>query len=366
MKYAFFVVVLANVILFLWEFQHGGFQHETDYSRQASNKQILLLSEWLQQEAANKEAVADVIVAEPETVIESSATDQQPKDSDTAIVVAQKVNEPGVETEQSELVIADQEQSAEPGILDDEEVVAVNDESKSLEAKEASTSEEQKTEPEATLVVEQEPETQKVKTALPELVVADKGKSAESGISNKDGLVDQLKTAAKVDEREAALQSHEDVQSTSKVVEPELPAKVEVCYEVGPFSDQKQLQKWLASEGIKDKPESFYKEEPFVSSYLVYYPASETMAESKRNVTMLQNKGIEELWLFKKGEMMGAISLGLFKEKPHAEKLFQKLLNKGINVKITERFKSEQRLYTKVRQAVAGTANSAVGISECQ
>lgn len=311
MKYAFFVVVLANVILFFWEFQHGGFQHETDYSRQASDKQILLLSEWLDQQETEK-----LRVAENAAVIESPENPEQVQVSEGQV--------PEPQTAVTEIAELDTVDTAAGG------------------------------------------QVQQIEKQATEIVIAEPVDETASGIPNEEEQMEVSESSTSDNGIVLASLAQGETKEAASEIESEQAPEIEECYEVGPFSNEQQLKKWLASQEIEGQPETFSREEQVVSTYLVFYPASETMAESKRNVTMLQNKGIEELWLFKKGEMMGAISLGLFKEKPRAVKLFQKMRSKGINVNITERFKSEQRLYAKVRQAIADRTNSVVGIGKCQ
>lgn len=314
MKYAFFVVVLANVILFLWELQHGGFQHETDYSRQTSNKQILLLSEWLEQRETEK-----LQVAENAAVIEP--------------------------LEEVEEVQVSEEQTPEPETVVTEVVEVDTDDTVDAAAGE---------------------QVQQIEKETTEIVIAELVEETESGIPNEEEQMGESESSTSDGGIVGAPQAQGETKEVSSELESEQTPEIEECHEIGPFSNEQQMKEWLASQGIEGQPETFSREEQVVSTYLVYYPAAETMAESQRNVAMLQNKGIEELWLITKGKMKGVISLGLFKEKPRAEKLFLSMLNKGINVKVTERYKSEQRLYAKVKQVFVGEDQSIVSVGECQ
>ncbi len=45
MKILFFLAVLANVVLFMWEFKHGAFEREVKTSPQPLRERIVLVSE---------------------------------------------------------------------------------------------------------------------------------------------------------------------------------------------------------------------------------------------------------------------------------------------------------------------------------
>lgn len=363
MKYAFFAVVLANIILFLWEFQHGAFQPETDYSSQAKNKQILLLNEWRQQEAAKKAAIADAVAVAPETAIDTAEADKQPQEPDAEVIAEAKIDETVADNAPQDLIVAEAALQTEPDNVAGEELAAAGDESGAEETEELAVAEQPVSNNESTPAAELRSKAQTGISTESEEIAADPEKTDEPDVSTKSEKVDEPVVAENL--VKSGPESEDALPSKSEI-ETEKPSNIEVCYEVGPFSSRKQLQQWLESQGIKDRPEIFNKEAQVVSSYLVYYPAADTFEESQRNVEMLKSKGVEEYWLFKQGDMVGAISVGLFREKPHAEKLFRKLNDDGINVKITKRFKSEQVLYVKVGQSIANTANTAIGIVECR
>ena len=55
------------------------------------------------------------------------------------------------------------------------------------------------------------------------------------------------------------------------------------------------------------------------------------------NRQMLMNKGVYENWLFDRGPLVGAISLGLYKTQGEAEKALLGYKEKGINAKVRPR-----------------------------
>mgnify|MGYP000529986620 FL=1 len=121
------------------------------------------------------------------------------------------------------------------------------------------------------------------------------------------------------------------------------------CYQVGPFLNEKLLDEWLASNDIDvnllTKVNEMKKK---VTGYLVYYPQADTYEQSKKNVQMLESKGFTEFWLFRKGELKGNISLGLFSEKNRAVSLQESLLKAGVNVKIMPRYRAESMWYVNI------------------
>ena len=124
---------------------------------------------------------------------------------------------------------------------------------------------------------------------------------------------------------------------------PELPVlEKRICYQIGPFANNDAIEAWANLNSIKPEMLKIVKKDrQVVSSHLVYYPAAKQYQQSKKNVGMLKGKGITDLWLFRKGEMRGAISLGLFVKESRALSLKRNLLKKGINVDVLQRYKTE-------------------------
>jgi len=132
-------------------------------------------------------------------------------------------------------------------------------------------------------------------------------------------------------------------------VEQAVPDNINYCYHVGPFANHNALNRWRKLNEIdKDAVSRFNKEHDVVSSYLVYYPAAETFAQSRKNVQLLKQKGITDYFLFRKGEIKGAISVGLFIKKSRALSLQEKLVKQGLTIEIKERYKKDQLLYAEI------------------
>jgi hypothetical protein len=61
------------------------------------------------------------------------------------------------------------------------------------------------------------------------------------------------------------------------------------------------------------------------------------MDTAKSNRKMLLEKGVTDLWLFDKGPLQGAISLGLFKTRNRAEQAQKKFTELGIITEVVPR-----------------------------
>lgn len=74
-----------------------------------------------------------------------------------------------------------------------------------------------------------------------------------------------------------------------------------------------------------------------VAGYWVIYPKARTREGALANRQMLMNRGIYESWLFDRGPLEGAISLGLYKSQDEAEAAVQGLRNRGVATKVRPR-----------------------------
>ncbi len=156
-------------------------------------------------------------------------------------------------------------------------------------------------------------------------------------------LIKEVKTVSKVVanndlppvpivEKSPELPAEEDRSQEVKVVnQSSVPA---ICYLVAPFKNEK-----LALD-FQKKSEAFFQSKIVERSavenrgYWALYPAALDMKQAKANVRLLKEKGADELWLFRKGEHRGAISLGLFKNRQRAEKIKEKFSTKGLEIEV--------------------------------
>jgi len=92
-------------------------------------------------------------------------------------------------------------------------------------------------------------------------------------------------------------------------------------------------------------------EQHIPSTYLVFIPAAKDFHTAQATEQQLKAKGITNLWLFRKGPMKNAISLGLFVKKQRAENLARQLKQKQIKVEIQTRYKTIKRWRIDAQQA---------------
>ena len=122
-----------------------------------------------------------------------------------------------------------------------------------------------------------------------------------------------------------------------------------VCFEVGPFDNKDQFLEWNVKNLIKAKNISFYlKGVEIVSGYLVYYPAAKTTQQAEENVAVLESKGVDNLWLFKFGDMKGAISLGFYDTEIRAKKIRKALEKSGVDAKIKTHSKVKNHTFAQI------------------
>lgn len=109
-----------------------------------------------------------------------------------------------------------------------------------------------------------------------------------------------------------------------------------LCYKIGPRQSRSPLRalaKGLNKRGYESEIASEILD--VQTGYMVYFPAAENYLDSRKNMKLLRNKGVKDLWLFEKGESRGIISLGRFKVRGRAVTMKKQLDEKGINTIIT-------------------------------
>ena len=370
MKFLFVFSLLLNIIFFLWEFNTGGFNSklESEQFVSATEKQILLLSE-LPKINTEINAVASNTdyIAQPENALEGS------DNSEAGLIAALEPNEQAIEEEVSVVVASSTDDIAEPvsalegsdnseadliaalepneQVIDKEVKVVVA--SSTVDIAEPENALERDDNSEAALVVAQEPNKQPVQRVAEEIKVADLNVlKIENNQSTQEEIViepnAQLEIAEKKDEvidKPVIEGEMKDGDFDSNLLE----QKKSYCYQVGPFNGKAELTAWQSLNKLESASiHTFNKKLQIVSGYLVYYPAADDFSGSKKNARMLARKGITDLWLFRKGELKGVISLGLFVQEKRALSLQKELVNKGISVEIMQRSKVEKALFADI------------------
>lgn len=123
-----------------------------------------------------------------------------------------------------------------------------------------------------------------------------------------------------------------------------------ICYEAGPFADDDEYAAWRSQSNVAESViHSVSRDEEAIGSYLVYYPAAKTLAESEANLKMLKDQGINDILLFKSGEDKGQISIGVFKNENRALLQKSRMLAKGIKVEVKAKYKTKTQKYARFK-----------------
>ncbi len=118
------------------------------------------------------------------------------------------------------------------------------------------------------------------------------------------------------------------------------------CFEIGPFAGEKSYQNAIKLlSNVNGEIKTITREEQIAGHYMVYYPAAETQAQSKANLQMLEDRGYHDLWLLEKGEDQGRISLGVFDTEEGALAMKNRMLAQGLKVEVKIRYKTKSQKY---------------------
>ncbi|MDF9393415.1 MULTISPECIES: hypothetical protein [Methylococcus] len=128
--------------------------------------------------------------------------------------------------------------------------------------------------------------------------------------------------------------------------ESELPSAEGSCYRIGPFAEAAEARRVLAlvKEWI-DRANVTSESSESLDGYWLLYPKAENMDEAKGNRKMLMDKGIKDVWLIDKGEMAGAISLGIFKTREEAETEVVRLSKLNVRTQIRPRITPSETVW---------------------
>lgn len=109
-----------------------------------------------------------------------------------------------------------------------------------------------------------------------------------------------------------------------------------LCYQVGPFKNMGDLRIWTRANKIKENTFSHInKGQQKGSKYLVYLPAADSPEQTKKDIDDLKQRAITDYFLFRKGDLKGAISLGVFVKEKRAKLQQSQFRDKGLELKIT-------------------------------
>jgi hypothetical protein len=126
-------------------------------------------------------------------------------------------------------------------------------------------------------------------------------------------------------------------------------AKTFYCYQVGGFADKAAVIHWAQQQALDETSLQLKETPPVIADYLVNYPAAATLADSKKNMAVLTTHGINDFFMINQGEFKGTISLGVFKNEARAIKAQQILIQKGINAKVSKRYKTAATVSAQIK-----------------
>lgn len=334
MKILFFIALLANVVFFLWEANLGVSNPQIDSGTLDNQpKQILLLSEIVQNEkeksviVAVKQTEKKAEATAPESISEvstgSEAVSDETQNQHTAeelILVAESKNSSAGDKENQQLQFSDNTLNVNKVAQNKQIEMAVL-----------------KSESEGNSLVKNDSANNQIKSLL------------VNENTSQSHVDKQVKIDNTVEDAKKAEILPSDSADKKQLITEQTKQNETVCYQVGPFINRHMLNRWSRLNKINSQSiQQVKKDIKIVSSYLVYYPAAETYAQSKANVLMLKNKGIKDLWLFRKGKLKGTISLGLFVKKSRAVSLKRALLKSDLDVEIMQRYKTESVVFAQV------------------
>lgn len=138
------------------------------------------------------------------------------------------------------------------------------------------------------------------------------------------------------DEISAEIDSVEPTESDGEEKPPLEQETANRCIKLGPFSDEVQafdLISLLSEAGHQaDIDETVNRRE---SGFWVLIPAKKTASGAL--LDGLRKAGISDVWRFAKGDLEGAISLGLYSDRASAAERIEQLADKGFNATVAPR-----------------------------
>lgn len=116
------------------------------------------------------------------------------------------------------------------------------------------------------------------------------------------------------------------------------PEKPVDCFAIGPSQTKEEAEGFLEllkSHAPKAAVETRLGDVP--DRWWVLFPKAVSPEAGRDNRRMLAEKGVVDTWLFDKGPLQGAISLGLFKTKEEAEAARKSFMDKNIMAEVVPR-----------------------------
>lgn len=127
------------------------------------------------------------------------------------------------------------------------------------------------------------------------------------------------------------------------------PEKPVDCFEIGPVQTHEEAEGFL--ELLKShapKAEVVGKPGDVPDRWWVLFPKAASLEAGRENRRMLAEKGVVDTWLFDKGPLQGAISLGLFKTREEAEAARKAFMDKNIVAEVVPRLVRGKVYWVKI------------------
>ena len=122
------------------------------------------------------------------------------------------------------------------------------------------------------------------------------------------------------------------------------------CHLFGPIDGEAQANKAMGElkPQLTGEVDVVRRPAETIGGYWVLYPKAENLDAAKINRRMLMDKGIRDIWLFDKGELAGAISLGLYHSQQRAEAAQKKFFEQNLKTEVVPRLVREEAYWLKV------------------
>jgi len=195
-----------------------------------------------------------------------------------------------------------------------------------------------------------EPETPGVLDIEPGAVLG-----SEEPVGHEPETVPQ-RSPEQASEQAKQAQAQAQAQAQVQAEEPEPKAPERVCWRLGPFEDESQALSLVPElpTGV-EKLATRKMQVRVPNGFYVLIPASADRAAALAIVKELKAKGIKDSWVFVRGTLKNAISLGMFSRERNATRRLEAVRSKGFTVELFHRHKRTER----VALLVGGTSGGA-------
>jgi hypothetical protein len=135
-----------------------------------------------------------------------------------------------------------------------------------------------------------------------------------------------------------------------KTPKPKKPEPVKsskpVCFTLGPFrksATANHADEAISALKIKVQQRRVSQRKP--RGFWIYLPSFKTYDAARRQVSLLQKKGLKDLFIMGKGQHKNAVSLGLFKREGAADERYQLVKKMGLSVKKETQFQVRKMVW---------------------